>query len=600
MGDRRFPRWARWTALGCAAAVVGASTYLVVDALPSQAATAGLRTATVATGSVTQAISLSGSVERVDQVTAAFRTGGTVTSVKVSVGDEVEAGEVLATIGTAELERAVTVAQANLVSAQAALDAAGSSTGSASASSTSTGSSTTAPTSAPTASTGSSGSGGSGGSGSTPPGARIDTSPVHEAVDGYDALVQAAVVACQPVIDAGATPEPTPTPTPTPTPSPSPSESSTPDPSPSPSPSDEPSAGSPAPTPDTTPSASSEASGPAVVPASLAGDAQGAAGPTPEQVSACVKALSAALTSGQHAASAMDQLATALDAATKALQEQQSRAGSTGSGSQPTGAGETTGGSATGAPGGSGAGPGQSTATLEVEVLQATQELATAEQDLDGAVLEAPISGTVGQVDLVTGETASTSSGVVVVGPGAAVITVDLPLAQLGTVRVSQDVVVTPAGTTDEVPGLVQSIGVLPSSTTSSTPSYPVRVTVSDAPVTLASGSTATATITLATAGDVLTVPVSAVSGVSSGRGSVQVVSDGVVTTASVAVGAVGGGKVQVEQGLTEGQVVVLADPTTALPSSDDTSRFRRSTSGVGGLTGQGGPGGGLGGPPPG
>jgi multidrug efflux pump subunit AcrA (membrane-fusion protein) len=597
VGDRRFPRWARWTALGCAAAVIGASTYLVVDALPSQAATAGLRTATVATGSVTQSISLSGSVERVDQVTAAFRTGGTVTSVKVSVGDEVEAGDVLATIGTADLERAVTVAQANLVSAQAALDAAGSSTGSASASSTSTGASTTPPASAPTASAGSSGSGGSG---SSPPAPRVDTSPVHEAVDGYDALVQAAVVACQPVIDAGSTPEPTPTPTPTPTPSPSPSESSTPDASPSPSPSDEPSASSPTPTPDTTPSPSSDASGAAVVPAGLAGDAQDADGPTPEQVSACVKALSAALTSGQHAASAMDQLAKALDAATKALQEQQSRAGSTGSGSQPTGTGEATGGSATGAPGGSGAGPGQSTATLEVEVLQATQELATAEQDLDGAVLKAPISGTVGQVDLVTGGTASTSSGVVVVGPGAAVVTVDLPLAQLGKVRVSQDVVVTPAGTTDEVPGLVQSIGVLPSSTTSSTPSYPVRVTVSDAPVTLASGSTATATITLATAGDVLTVPVSAVTGVSSGRGSVQVVSGDVVTTAAVTVGAVGGGKVQVEQGLTEGQVVVLADPTTALPSSDDTNRFRRSTSGVGGLTGQGGPGGGLGGPPPG
>ena len=47
---------------------------------------------TVATGSVTQSIALSGSVERVDQVTAAFRTAGTVTSVKVEVGDEVEAG----------------------------------------------------------------------------------------------------------------------------------------------------------------------------------------------------------------------------------------------------------------------------------------------------------------------------------------------------------------------------------------------------------------------------------------------------------------------------------------------------------------------------
>ena len=116
--------------MGCSVAVLGAGTYLVVDALPSQAATSGLRTATVATGSVTQSTSLSGSVERVDQVTAAFRTAGTVTSVKVAVGDEVEAGDVLATIDTADLTRAVTVAQANLVAAQAALDAADSSSSS--------------------------------------------------------------------------------------------------------------------------------------------------------------------------------------------------------------------------------------------------------------------------------------------------------------------------------------------------------------------------------------------------------------------------------------------------------------------------------------
>ena len=304
-----------------------------------------------------------------------------------------------------------------------------------------------------------------------------------------------------------------------------------------------------------------------------------------------MQALSAALTSAQHTASEMDRLSTALDAAAKALQQQQSAAavqGSTGQSpasgsSSPSGTGSSapTGSGGTGSSAGVGGGS-QSTASLAIEVLKTTQALAGAEQDLDAAVLKAPISGTVGQVDLVKGTTASTSSGVVVVGPGAAVVTVDLPLAQLGRVRVSQDVTVTPAGTTDELPGLVQSISVLPSSTTASTPTYPVRITVSDAPVTLATGSTATATITLATATDVLTVPVSAVSGVSSGRGSVQVLAKGTVTATPVTVGAVGGGKVQVEQGLTAGQVVVVADPATALPSSDVMNRFRRSTSWAG------------------
>jgi multidrug efflux pump subunit AcrA (membrane-fusion protein) len=292
----------------------------------------------------------------------------------------------------------------------------------------------------------------------------------------------------------------------------------------------------------------------------------------------------------------MDRLAKALDAAATALTEQQSNATTQGaSGQTGATAGSTGSTGTTGAGGGSGGGGTQSTASLEVAVLQATQDLAGAEQDLDGAVLKAPVSGRVGQVDLVAGEQASTSAGVVIVGPGGAVVTVDLPLAQLGTVRVAQDVTVTPAGTTDAVPGLVQSIGVLPSSTTTSTPTYPVRVTVSDAPVSLASGSTATVSITLATASDVLTVPVSAVTGVRSGTGSVQVLSNGTVQAARVTVGAVGQGRVQVEKGLTAGQVVVLADPSTALPSSTGNSTRRSATSGVSSLTGSGG---GLGGPP--
>ena len=571
--------------------MLGAATYLVVDALPSQAATSGLRTATVSTGSVTQTISLSGSVERVDQVNATFRTSGTVTSVKVAIGDEVEAGDVLATIGTAPLKRAVTVAQADLVAAQAALDAAESSTSSTAASSPSSSSpSVSAPT--PTASPSP--------SSSSSPGPRptpvpsVDTGPVHRAVKVHDALVQAAVTTCQPVIDAGTTPTPTPTPTNTPSPSASPSPSANPSQTPSTKPSDD--------TPSPEPSASGAVATGSLhaTNATLATDHS--TEPTPEQVSSCVQALSAALTSAQHTASEMDKLTKALDAAAKALQQQQSTAATQGSTGQagsfaatgsaaPSGSGGTV--TAAGAGGGS-----QSTASLAVQVLKATQTLAGAEQDLDAAVLKAPISGTVGEVDLVKGSTASTSSGVVIVGPGSAVVTVDLPLAQLGRVRVDQDVTVTPAGTTTEVPGVVASIGVLPSSTTSSTPTYPVRITVSDAPVSLAAGSTATATITLATATDVLTVPVSAVTGVSAGTGSVQVVSGGTVKAATVTVGAVGQGKVQVDEGLTAGQVVVLADPSAALPSSDSTNRFRRTTSGVGGLSGQGGPDGGFGGGP--
>ena len=186
-----------------AVAVLGAGTYLVVDALPSQAATSGLRTATVATGSVTQSTSLSGSVERVDQVTAAFRTAGTVTSVKVAVGDEVEAGDVLATMDTADLDpcghrrpgeprcgtgrsrrrrleqQLVLHLDRLLVDLRRRLRL-----GSTTSAGAGSGSAPDAVLASPSPSA---------------PAKGVDTPAVHRAVDDFDALVQAAVTTCQPV-----------------------------------------------------------------------------------------------------------------------------------------------------------------------------------------------------------------------------------------------------------------------------------------------------------------------------------------------------------------------------------------------------------------
>ena len=67
------------------------------------------------------------------------------------------------------------------------------------------------------------------------------------------------------------------------------------------------------------------------------------------------------------------------------------------------------------------------------------------------------------------------------------------------------------------------------------------------------------------------------------GRGSRQVLLAAAPRRREVTVGAVGQGRVQVEQGLTAGQVVVLADPTTAFPSSTGTTTRRSTTGGVAG-----------------
>ena len=214
--------------------------------------------------------------------------------------------------------------------------------------------------------------------------------------------------------------------------------------------------------------------------------------------------------------------------------------------------------------------------------------LDTANADLAAATLTAPIAGTVGSIAFSAGGSAGTSAGIVIVGPGAATVTVPVPLANLPSVRNGQQVRVTAAGATAPVDGTVSAIGLLPlSSTTGATPTYPVTVLVPQAGNALSSGSRADVSIVTAHAADVLVVPGSAVTTVSTGTGVVRVLKDGVATNTPVQTGAVGGGLVEVTEGVTAGQEVVLADRSEALPTASTPNR---------GLTGGGLGGAGLGG----
>jgi len=67
------------------------------------------------------AISANGIVMPLRQVTLSFGIGGFVQSVKVELGEQVQAGQVLASVDTTQLERAVTQAELDLKSAQARL-----------------------------------------------------------------------------------------------------------------------------------------------------------------------------------------------------------------------------------------------------------------------------------------------------------------------------------------------------------------------------------------------------------------------------------------------------------------------------------------------
>ena len=92
--------------------------------LTSGASASSVQTVAVTTGAVTSTVSADGSVQPASEVAANFETSGTVDSVRVEVGDTVAKGQTLATLDTADAERAVEVARLSLTAAQEGLDAA--------------------------------------------------------------------------------------------------------------------------------------------------------------------------------------------------------------------------------------------------------------------------------------------------------------------------------------------------------------------------------------------------------------------------------------------------------------------------------------------
>jgi RND family efflux transporter MFP subunit len=77
------------------------------------------RTATVAKGSVTQTVTVSGSISAQGQARLAFKSGGKIAQIYVTSGQAVTLGQPLAKLDTTDLEAAVATAQQNLANAQA-------------------------------------------------------------------------------------------------------------------------------------------------------------------------------------------------------------------------------------------------------------------------------------------------------------------------------------------------------------------------------------------------------------------------------------------------------------------------------------------------
>jgi membrane fusion protein, macrolide-specific efflux system len=120
----RLARLAHRPLVVAAAVVVvlalGGGTYLLVSSNDPKSA-ASYRLVTASSGTIKQSVSSTGTIEPAEQDELNFAVSGEVTSVRVAEGDKVNAGDVLATVDSAELNASLAQAKAALASDQAKL-----------------------------------------------------------------------------------------------------------------------------------------------------------------------------------------------------------------------------------------------------------------------------------------------------------------------------------------------------------------------------------------------------------------------------------------------------------------------------------------------
>ena len=590
---------AGWVVAAVLAVVLG----LVAWAAWPRSAEAAYVTAPAARGPITQTISLVGPVERDGQADVTFRSNGLVTAVHVKVGDHVTAGQQVVSIDTAPLRLAVLQARAQVAQASAQLDAdlAAQRTGGSSVPAGLAGALGGSPT--PAGSTGGA-SGGLGGLGGLPaggvpatggggvPGGTGGRPPAYlTELNASLAHLQAAVTTqqeqCTPVFEAlqrlrdlrESLPSPLPTTLPTslPTTLPTSLPTTLPTSLPTTLPTDEPD-------PTTTPS-----SDPSGTPTPVAVDVDQHLDrlvDMADQVQACSDAMvalahaegraGAAIGTAAQGLAAQTQQATAAIAAAQAqLSEAMAAAQKQVEAAAQKAAEDAIrraqaqleaqmaasfGGAVTDA----------TIANDRARLLQARQQLESAEADLAAATQTSPVTGVVGAVDFAVGESSAGRSAVVV-GDGAARVTIQVPLAVRALVVPGVPARVGQLAAPATLDGRVTGVSVLEAS--GAGPTYATTVVADDPEQDLRPGSWADVALTLARADDVLTVPSSAVTKITDTTATVQVVEaalDQTAQTVTVVTGRTGQGKVEIVSGLHAGQLVVLADRRLPVPGGID------------------------------
>jgi RND family efflux transporter MFP subunit len=200
----------------------------------------------------------------------------------------------------------------------------------------------------------------------------------------------------------------------------------------------------------------------------------------------------------------------------------------------------------------------------KIALNNAENGVATAEAKVDdlkaqiaGATLLAPVAGVVTEVNVTVGFDAPAGAAIVIDAPSFQVTT-DVVESDLADVEAGQTAAITIAALDADVTGTVTAISPITSSDGGSgVVSFPVTVTLDEAPADLHAGMSADVTITIASATDVLTVPSAALLGAEGDYRVRTLDAEGSPVVTPVEVGLLTSTTAEITSGLTEGTAVV-------------------------------------------
>jgi multidrug efflux pump subunit AcrA (membrane-fusion protein) len=191
-----------------------------------------------------------------------------------------------------------------------------------------------------------------------------------------------------------------------------------------------------------------------------------------------------------------------------------------------------------------------------------------------------------------SGSSSSSTHAISILTPGAYAVTGAVSDAQIGQIALGQTARITPAGATDALTGKVTYIAAV-ATVTSGVATFAVTVTIDGSNPSLRAGTSASVSIIVNQASEVLTVPTSTLR---SGN-SLQVLVNGKAEIRTVTVGASDALRTQIMSGLNPGDEVITATVSSSVPTTNSGGGLfggggRGNFGGGGGRGGGGVPGG--------